>query len=583
MKTLLSLVMTLMLLSVMPHITLGQESLSDLQAAMEAATDNSERAEIALQAAELAEKNNQQSEAIRFAAEAYRTAGDDDLKAKAAHIAGLVYLRQNDRRALTYLGFSVKSANSQFEKDRSQASALVLARYHKDLGVAYEQFGDVNKMEENLRRAAIYARKYARNPQLAVESYTVLGAAFRQLKQYDKARRAYEVAKTEAQSAGMTTKVREINRTLGTLDDLIKTERERQTSEMAVEQLRDSVVDKEEIIDTYLDSLALSQEDNKIQVEQKEYYALKAQQAEAELKLQQQRVEMAEAEQDRQVEKAEAEKNLLISIGAGGGAIALLLILSLVARSRSRKRANKLLSKEKERTDDLLLAILPEKIATELKNSPQNRVAPVRHENVSILFTDFKGFSTIAEQMDEEELIKELEYAFRGFDEIMERYGLEKIKTIGDAYMAAAGLVKEDPYHALNAIAAGMEMQEFMWKWSLEQEKRGATPWQLRVGINSGPVVAGVVGTQKFAYDIWGSSVNLASRMESAGQPGRVNVSASTHREANKYVQFGPRRTAQAKNIGDVDMYFVEEIIAKRKAAPDPETKKRRKGWFGRS
>jgi class 3 adenylate cyclase len=211
---------------------------------------------------------------------------------------------------------------------------------------------------------------------------------------------------------------------------------------------------------------------------------------------------------------------------------------------------------EKEKSDGLLLNILPAPIAEELK---QKGVAtPRAYDTVSILFTDFKGFSTKASKMSAEELVQQLDYCFRAFDEIIERNGLEKIKTIGDAYMCAGGVPIASEDHAPRTVGTGIEMQEFMVKWGEELRKMGKEPWELRIGINTGPVVAGVVGKRKFAYDIWGATVNLAARLESNGAVGRVNISRSTYDLVKNKFRCTYRGKIAAKDVGEIDMFFVD-------------------------
>ncbi|HSF54149.1 MAG TPA: adenylate/guanylate cyclase domain-containing protein, partial [Algoriphagus sp.] len=172
----------------------------------------------------------------------------------------------------------------------------------------------------------------------------------------------------------------------------------------------------------------------------------------------------------------------------------------------------------------------------------------------SVLFTDFAGFSKIAETLDASELVGELDDIFRGFDEIVKRNGLEKIKTIGDAYMAAGGISGND-FHPINSVKAALEMQEFLnEKFKVIMGEK----WQMRCGIHTGPVTAGVVGKDKFAYDIWGSTVNLASRMESNSVPGKVNVSEATYQLVKDVFYCIPRGKIEAKNLGKVNMYFVD-------------------------
>ena len=148
------------------------------------------------------------------------------------------------------------------------------------------------------------------------------------------------------------------------------------------------------------------------------------------------------------------------------------------------------------------------------------------------------------------------------FDDIIEKYELEKIKTIGDSYMCAGGIPTENKSHLVNIIKAGLEMQEYISKRNIEREQAGMPMWDIRIGVNTGPLVAGVVGKKKYAYDIWGSTVNVASRMESNGEPGRVNISAATYELIKDKYRCTYRGKIFAKNIGEIDMYFVEEVIS---------------------
>jgi class 3 adenylate cyclase len=147
------------------------------------------------------------------------------------------------------------------------------------------------------------------------------------------------------------------------------------------------------------------------------------------------------------------------------------------------------------------------------------------------------------------------------FDEIVEKYKLEKIKTIGDAYMCAGGIPTVNDTHPLDAVHAALAMQVYMEKKNSERKEKGIDGWELRVGIHTGPIVAGVVGKKKYAYDIWGDTVNIASRMESNGEPGKVNISSSTYHQIKGYYQCLYRGKISAKNIGEVDMYFVNEPL----------------------
>ncbi len=213
---------------------------------------------------------------------------------------------------------------------------------------------------------------------------------------------------------------------------------------------------------------------------------------------------------------------------------------------------------QKVRIEDLLLNILPKEISEELKEN--GKATARRHNEVTVMFTDMKGFTQVAERMTPEELVNELDDCFIGFDEIIGRYGIEKIKTIGDSYMSACGVPKADAHHAIRAVAAALEVRELMHAWHHKHAAAGRQPWSLRIGLHSGPVVAGVVGKRKFAYDIWGDAVNTASRMESSGEPGEVNISGATYALVAEYFECDHRGQVEAKNKGRIDMYFVRRL-----------------------
>ena len=212
---------------------------------------------------------------------------------------------------------------------------------------------------------------------------------------------------------------------------------------------------------------------------------------------------------------------------------------------------------EKEKSDELLLNILPSSTAEELK--AKGFASTQEYAEATVLFTDFKGFTTFTSSLSAQELVRGLDYCFRGFDDIVERHGLEKIKTIGDAYMCVGGVPDVNDSHAVNSVKAALEMIEFMDHWQAEQEKAGVPIWEVRIGIHTGPVIAGVVGKKKFAFDIWGDTVNIASRMESHGSVGKINVSEATYALTKDEFDFDPRGLLPVKGKGDLHMYFLKE------------------------
>ena len=220
------------------------------------------------------------------------------------------------------------------------------------------------------------------------------------------------------------------------------------------------------------------------------------------------------------------------------------------------KEKNKIIRAEKKRSEDLLLNILPKLVADELKK--QGTTSARYFEDVSVLFADFVGFSQIAEILSPQELVSELDTCFRAFDEIINKYKLEKIKTIGDAYMVAGGLPNGGGSQLRNMVLAAQEMQSWLANWNIERLEKKLPLFEARIGIHSGPVVAGVVGSMKFAFDIWGDTVNIASRIEAASEGGRINISGEVHEVIKQYFHCQYRGKIAAKNKGEIDMYFVE-------------------------
>lgn len=274
--------------------------------------------------------------------------------------------------------------------------------------------------------------------------------------------------------------------------------------------------------------------------------------------------QMADVRTDFEVSRKQMEVDLLNQqkktqqIIVIAVAVALLLIgllaFGLYRRYQYVRTTNRIIDEERSRSDALLRNILPKETAQELKE--RGKVQAKRFDSVSVLFADFKGFTQHAERLSPEGLVKTVDHYFSKFDEITEKYGLEKIKTVGDAYMCAGGLPFPVSDHALKMVRAGLEMIDFV-RNPVNGPGSPAVNFEVRVGVNTGPVVAGIVGTRKFAYDIWGDTVNIASRLEAMGEQGRINVSESTFLLIKDQFDCEYRGELEVKNRGVMKMYFV--------------------------
>ena len=285
----------------------------------------------------------------------------------------------------------------------------------------------------------------------------------------------------------------------------------------------------------------------------------------------------AEQEKKDAIAAEELRRQKVVRNGFMGGFALVAVFAGIFFFQRNR------ISKEKARSEELLLNILPEEVAEELK--AKGEAEAVQLDSVTVLFTDFKGFTAMSEKLSPKELVRDLHECFSAFDNICEKHGLEKIKTIGDAYMAAGGLPTPNTTHATDVIKAALEMRDFIAEGKARKVAVGLPYFEIRIGIHTGPVVAGIVGVKKFQYDIWGDTVNTASRMESSGEVGKVNISEATYemvKEAMKEkdvkevvdghntqhatrqyatgpaLTFTPRGKVQAKGKGEMEMYFVE-------------------------
>ena len=327
----------------------------------------------------------------------------------------------------------------------------------------------------------------------------------------------------------------------------------KQTSQKT-KMLEDSVSGLQSEVNASYDSL--NQKNTEIKQKELAIDSLTTEQLQSQLAIKD--LELANNQKALELQSAQNRRNILLFVLG----IVLLATIFIMRGFMLKRRGVRVLKQknyeiimEQQKSDRLLMNILPEKIAYELKEF--NKTTPHHHESATIMFTDFKGFTKFSENHSPEELVKLIDYYFKGFDKIVEKYHIEKIKTIGDAYMCVSGIPEQQNNHAANMIRAAFEFRDFVNETAREKQKQNLPFLEMRVGIHSGPLVAGVVGHHKFSYDVWGDAVNIAARMEHASEPGKINVSETVYQHVQHDFLFEYRGELEAKNKGKMKMYFV--------------------------
>lgn len=281
---------------------------------------------------------------------------------------------------------------------------------------------------------------------------------------------------------------------------------------------------------------------------------LKQEQALADLKLANQEIELA----------SQRQRNKLYIIAAALGMGLFLVVAALfVYRQKTIKELgdkNKIIQEEKRRSDELLLNILPEEVMHELK--AHGKTTAKNYAKATVLFADIKDFTTISEQLSPDDLIEGLDAYFECFDKVIVKYDIEKIKTIGDAYVCAGGIPTKSEGNPHLVVQAALDFMAEIERLRKARVAAGKIPFEFRIGIHTGQLVAGVIGIRKFAYDIWGDTVNMAARMQQSSDAGKINISGATYELVKDKFACVYRGKIEAKNKGEIDMYFVEKAIA---------------------
>lgn len=449
--------------------------------------------------------------------------GDSDAIGTSAVNMGEIYLaRGNDTSALFYF----EKALEAYQRSESGNESYAL----NNIGKVYAMRGDYSRALQYQNEAYELAKGLNARLEMA-QALRGLGETHKLRRDYKSSINAYKQAEQIAGDVGASYELKFIYEGLANTYSTISDYSNAYRYQSLFSSIKDTLYNAE--MDKRLQSMELNFQIDK---KQGQIESLEKDTALKELALQRQKA----------IRNGIALTGLLFLALAGG----------LFNRYRYVRKTKKIIENEKDRSEKLLLNILPHETAEELKE--KGSATPKHYDLVSVLFTDFKGFTTIAEKLTATELVEELNRCFFAFDMIIDKYGLEKIKTIGDAYMCAGGIPVANTTNPVDIVKAGLEIKEFMENLKKEREARGQDYWELRIGIHTGAVVAGVVGKNKFAYDIWGDAVNTASRMESSGVPGKVNISGTTYELVKDHFTCSHRGKIQAKNKGEIDMYIVE-------------------------
>ncbi|TNE55550.1 MAG: hypothetical protein EP344_13175 [Bacteroidetes bacterium] len=517
-------------------VALQGQSVTELKNQLKRAGTKSERMQLSYQIAEL-QLERSPAEAASYAYQASELAvqlGEKRMASDALYLSGeALYRRRKYAEAKARFTDAWHTSRNYGHRE----TALLAAEKLKDIAKVSRDMGEALKWSEEMIN---YLKENTGRSTSSGTALRRLEAELEDLKVEN--RQLYE------QLAGAT----------GT-SDILETSYRQQIQQVQAENQealiqRDSQV---EITQRMADSIA-REKTRLMQTLRKEQLLDSLFKAQSALELQAHKAEIANAKLAQQ--ESEQMRNALIMLSSFILVIAGLFYLRYLAKRRTANQLaqkNRIIEEEQKKSDELLLNILPPAIASELKT--KKKVAAQQYDQATVMFVDITGFTQLSEQLSPEDLVAELDHCFTNFDRIIGQYRIEKIKTVGDAYICASGLSDKNASPS-DMVKAALQIQDFLLAKKATHLSMGLPFFEARVGIHTGPVVAGVVGEKKFAYDIWGDTVNIAARMEQACEAGRVNVSEDTYWQAKYEFEWEPRGKVAAKNKGMLDMYYVTSV-----------------------
>jgi class 3 adenylate cyclase len=517
--------------------TLYAQSVAELKNNLRRAQTKNERMQISYDLAQALMNGRNFGEAADMAYQAYELAiqlGEKRMASDAILLSGDAHYRR---------------------KKYPEASARLLDAWntarnygHRDVAIAAaERLMNINKEQKNLAEALKWSQEMIQYLRENTGRGTTGGDALRRLES--------QIAALEAENRSLKEQIAQLSSKTQEIESAYK-QQIRQVQAISQQELGKR---EAEITLTRRQADSLEDVKNRLLKTMTESQMIDSMiKAQQEREIQRQKAIAAQLEVERQ--KSEAARNLLLVVSAVILIIAALLFLLYQGKQRTARALaakNRIIEEERKRSDELLLNILPPAVAQELKT--KNKVAARKYEEATVMFIDFVGFTHTAEKLTPEQLVSELDYCFTSFDRIIGQYRIEKIKTVGDAYICASGLSDKNASPS-DMVKAALQIQDFLLHLKAERMSQGLPYFEARVGIHTGPVVAGVVGEKKFAYDIWGDTVNTAARVEQACEPGRVNVSESTYWKAKYEFEWLPRGVISTKNKAPMEMYYVTGV-----------------------